>query len=398
MNWKRLTVLLSTVALTVALGSGAGYVLGAVRAVSALGDTEPAPALTSFVYDARGRLITPIPSAQFRIPVDIHKLPSYVVDAFIATEDRNFRRHPGIDFVGIARALVNDVFGRPLQGGSTITQQLARNAFPEMVGRERTLGRKVREALVAIELERRYTKDEILELYLNHIYFGRGAYGIEAAAQTYFSKSASQLTLAEAALLAGLPKAPNDYEPIGNPEAARGRRNVVLDLMVENGAITRQEAEAAKASPLVVKPGRTPQQKYEQAPHFVDYVLAQLLKRYPKEKVFSGGLRVYTTLDQDIQKAAEAAVHKALDRDFPLRPGQDNLQAAVVVIDPRTGYIVAMVGGRDHGGLLELNRAWHDPADPSVMGLRQPGSAIKPLVVYAPALAEGGYTAATVVD
>lgn len=393
---RRLLLLLVPVLLLAALaGTAVGLVADALRTLPVVAGKAPAAQLSSRIYDKDGHEVTKIYDTENRIAIDIDKVPKHVQDAFIAVEDRNFWRHFGLDIKGIARAVYNDLRNRPLQGASTITQQLARNAFP--IGNERSLRRKLQEAILALELERRYTKKEILEMYLNRILFGRDAYGIEAAARTYFNKPAEKLTLAEGALLAGLPQAPNDYEPIGHPERAVKRRNLVLSLMAENGFITAEEAEKARQEPLKLNPG---EQKWRSAqypaPHFVDYVLAHLLKKYPPELVYQGGLKIYTTLDRRIQEAAEKAVQKHLDKEFPLEKDKDAPQAALVVIDPWTGYLRAIVGGRDHKRVLELNRAWYNP-DANCC-VRQPGSAFKPLAVYAPALATKKHTAASVWD
>lgn len=388
MKW---TFIAGTVAFIVGLGVATGVVAGALRTIPTIADKKPKPILSSRVFDADGQEITKLYRTENRLPVSIDRLPRHAQDAFVAVEDERFWQHPGVDATAIARALYNDIRNRPLQGASTITQQLARNAFP--IGRERSMRRKIQEAVLALELERRYTKKEILEMYLNQIYFGRDAYGLEAAAQTYFGNTAEKLTLAEAALLAGLPQAPNDYEPIGNPENARKRRNVVLGLMAQNGFVAAAAAEKAQGEPVKT----VPQRSYIDypAPHFVDYVLAQLLQKYPAEQVYQGGLRVYTTLDLKVQKAADEALAKHLDKDWPLNGKKEAPQAAMVVLDQQTGYVKAIVGGRSHHKVLELNRAWYNPR--AGCCVRQPGSAFKPLAVYLPAL-QKGLTAATVFE
>lgn len=390
-RWLRLALWAGVVLVVAGLGLAVGMVAGALKTLPSVTSNKPRPRATSVVYDVYRQPITKIYNVENREPIPIDEVPVYVQNAFVAVEDERFWKHRGVDPIGIARALYNDIRGRRwAEGASTITQQLARNSFP--IGRERTLRRKVQEAILALELERRFTKKEILEMYLNQIYFGRDAYGIEAAAQTYFGKKARDLTLAEGALLAGLPQAPNAYEPIDHPDKARERRDVVLDLMVQNGFITAEEAAAAQKEPVkTVGPRKYADYK---APHFVDYVLALLLERFPADQVYQGGLKVYTTLDPAIQEAAEAAVKKHLAK-HPVRPGQDYPEAAVVVLDQETGYIKAMVGGRTHSKVLELNRAWYNPR--ARCCARQPGSAFKPLAVYLPAL-EKGYTAASVFD
>lgn len=384
----KIAFVLFAAVITTGAGFAAGIVMGAIKTIPTLNKLNPS--LSSAIYDAMGQEVTRIYGAENRIPASIDDLKKETINAFVAVEDERFWTHRGVDLIAIARALYNDLQNRPLQGASTITQQLARNAYP--IGRERTIRRKVQEAVIALELERRYTKKEILEMYLNHIYFGRNAYGVEAAAETYFGKPAREMSLAESALLAGLPQAPNAYEPIGNPEAAKKRRNLVLDLMVRNGFVTSKQTEEAKKTP--VKTVAATQKTGYPAAHFVDYVLAQLLRKYPKEQVYQGGLRVYTTLDVKIQKAAEEAVARHL-KDYPIEPGKERLEAAVVILDQKTGGVRAMVGGREHHKARELNRAWFDPE--ANCCTRQPGSAFKPLAVYLPAL-EQGMTAATIID
>ncbi len=390
-RWLRATLWVGLVLAVVALGLAAGAVAATLKTLPSVTSNKPRPRATSIIYDVYRQPVTKIYNVENREPIPIDEVPVYVQNAFVAVEDERFWKHRGVDPIGIARALYNDLRGRRwAEGASTITQQLARNAFP--IGHERTMRRKVQEAILALELERRFTKKEILEMYLNQIHFGRDAYGIEAAAQTYFGKRAKDLTLAEGALLAGLPQAPNYYEPIDHPDKARERRDIVLDLMVKNGFITAEEAAAAKREPVkTIRPRKYADYK---APHFVDYVLAQLLERFPADQVYQGGLKVYTTLDPTIQEAAENAVKKHLEK-YPVTSGKDYPEAAVVVLEQETGYIRAMVGGRTHSKVLELNRAWYNPR--ARCCTRQPGSAFKPLAVYLPAL-EKGYTAASVFD
>ncbi|MBX6350846.1 MAG: PBP1A family penicillin-binding protein [Clostridia bacterium] len=394
-RWWRLVLLLAFLLLFVLGAFGVGFVVSAVRAMPSIDSLRPSPALTSVIYDRYGRPAVDIPAIENRLPVDIDKVPKHVQDAFVAIEDSRFWTHHGIDLYGIARAALQDVLhGNRSQGASTITQQLARNAFP--IGRERTFERKVQEAILAIELERTMTKKEILEAYLTWINLGEGAYGIEAAARTYFGKPAAELTLAEGALLAALPKAPSAYDPFLHPEAALARRNLVLDRMAELGFITKAEAEAAKAEPLGVKPpAERPSQGDYKYPYFTDYVIDQLeALGFTDRQIFNGGLHVYTTLDPKVQEAIESAVaddFAALaksDKRFAL-DADPRLEVAAVILDQKTGEILGMVGGRVHDKARTLNRVWQ--------ARHQPGSAIKPLAVYTPAFAVG-YTPATVVD
>ncbi|MDI3297685.1 MAG: PBP1A family penicillin-binding protein [Bacillota bacterium] len=378
--------------LMVGAGAGLGLFLGALRTLPELTPAPPTPQMSSIIYDRYGQPVTTIFATQDRTWVRLSELPAVVPEAFIAIEDRRFYQHHGIDFVRTLGALVNDLRGGSLQGGSTITQQLARNLFAQQVGTERTLDRKIREAMMALALERQYSKQQILEMYLNLIYFGHTAYGIEAAARAYFDVDAKQLTLAQAATLAALPKAPNLYEPIGHPQAALQRRNLVLDAMVQSGFITAAQAQEAKRQPLGVHPAQRILQKGYPDPWFVDYVIRELLQRYSWKQVYEGGLRIYTTLDPRIDQQAQKIVTDNLLSWYPpdrlKSAGQRPLQAAAVLMDPRTGEILAMVGGLEHSTSLGNNWA----ALPN-----RPGSAIKPIAVYVPALSQG-VTAATVFD
>ena len=305
---------------------------------------------------------------QDRTDVALEKMPQQLRQAVIATEDRRFYEHRGVDPIGTLRAVVVDVLaGEKKQGGSTITQQYAKNAF---VTQEKTLARKIKEALLAQRLERRYSKDEILELYLNTIYFGHGAYGVESASQTYFGKPVDTLDLAESAMLAGVIKSPGRYSPHLEPDAARDRRNTVLKQMLDQGVIDKTEYEAAVKAPIKVAALKSTSTV---APYFVEYVKAQLAEEYGADALYRGGLRVRTTLDLPMQRAAEQAVAAYLKK--PKDPS-----AALVTLDPRDGRILAMVGGRDFA-TQQFNVAAQGQG-------RQPGSAFKPFVL-ATALQEG---------
>ncbi|MGO0121891.1 PBP1A family penicillin-binding protein [Desulfothermobacter acidiphilus] len=330
----------------------------------------------STLYAADGTPFATLGRGTF-IPVDEKKIPPIVKEAFVAAEDNRFYEHHGIDFIGIIRAAWQDILHRKIvQGGSTITQQLAKNAF---LTPSRTFKRKIQEVYLAIQLERHYTKDEILTFYLNRIYFGEGAWGIGAAAKTYFDKRVEDLTPAEAATLAGLVRAPSYYDPYHNPEGALYRRNTVLQQMVECGYLTSEQAAKAKAEPLGLKRGLIykPECPY---PDFVDYVIATVGERFGDSALFRGGLKIYTTLDIKAQKAAEAAVKNDSFYPTTVRDSQGLLQpqSAVVLLDPNTGAIRAMVGSRDHVVSRQFNRAYQ--------AFRQPGSAIKPILDYGPAV------------
>ena len=312
-------------------------------------------------------LISLGPSFGQWLPYD--EIPGIMKDAMIAVEDRRFRSHLGVDPLGIARAVAVRVEqGRWVQGGSTITQQLARNIF---LTNTRTFGRKVREAILALAIEQRFTKDQILELYLNRVYFGGGAYGIDAASRRFFGHSAERLSLEEAAIIAGLVKAPSNYSPTADVEAARGRARVVLQAMVENGDIT--PLQAASAEPAEVRIVPTPKQNSVR--YFTDWVLPQLDTLIDETRA---PIEVWTTLDPDLQRAADQAINANTPR---------GLQGALVSLD-RDGAVRAMVGGRDYVSSI-YNRA--------TQATRQPGSSFK-LFVYLAALEMGYEPNTTVVD
>ncbi|HHV62039.1 MAG TPA: penicillin-binding protein 1A [Firmicutes bacterium] len=363
----------------VATGGVIGILAGALKNMPSLEDIEYRPSQTTEVFDANGKLITQF-YVENRVWVPLSQIPKDLQHAIIAVEDSHFYEHHGIDVMAIARALLADLrSARKVQGGSTITQQLAKNAF---LTHEKTFTRKIQEALYAIQLERRYTKDQILELYLNEIYFGHGAYGVQAAAQIYFGKDVRDLTLAESAMLAGIPRGPSYYSPYENLEAAKNRRATVLARMALLGYITKDQEKRANEAPIVLA-GLKPKKHIGR--YFADYVLQQLLARYGQDTVYKGGLRVYTTLDLRLQSIAEKALAQNLPRGKVDSRGLTQPQGALVALDPQTGYIKAMVGGR---GEDEFNRA--------VQSYRQPGSAFKPFV-YTAAI-DNGYTPATTID
>ncbi|MGG4397183.1 PBP1A family penicillin-binding protein [Paenibacillus thiaminolyticus] len=372
---KRLRLLLisSSAAFVMAIGVAAsvlGYLYVSDLPVTA---TEQA----SRILDGQGQLLTTLsPGQKQQMHVPLKDIAEDLVRATLATEDRQFYHHPGIDVKGVARAvLVNLENMSTRQGASTLTQQLARNLY---LSHERTWKRKVKEALYAMQLEMKYTKDEILEMYLNQIYYGHGAYGIEAAAQLYFDKSARDLTLAESAMLAGIPRGPVYYSPFLQMKNAKDRQKTVLNGMVETGYISQEAADTAYHEMLTFRP-QTERPDTLVAPYFRDYVRRELTDLgIPEVEVDGGGLLVYTTLDARAQQAAEDAVAKQI-------PAEGDLQAALIAIDPRNGYIKAMVGGKNYR-LNQYNRVFADT--------RQPGSAFKP-IVYLAALEEKAITAAT---
>ena len=346
------------------------------------------PARASRVYSADGELIGEF-FLQKRIVVPLERIPSHVRQAFLSAEDRRFRQHKGFDPIGIARAAFeNYVQGGVKQGASTITQQVTRSL---LLTRERTLIRKLRELILSVRIERELTKDQILWIYLNQVYLGHGAYGVQAAAEAYFGKDVEHLTIAEAALLAGLPKAPTKLSPYNDYERARERQAYVLGRMTADGVITAAEDKAARDEPLALI-AREQQVTYVAAPWFVEYIRLWAQRKYGHTDLLDGGLRIYTTLDMKMQRAAEAAVRSGLEElqanlADPKEEGDGTpeVQAALVAIDPRTGGVRAMVGGYDFSA-SEFNRA--------TQARRQAGSSIKPFV-YATALSHG-YTELTV--
>lgn len=334
---------------------------------------------TTQIYDRHGRLLYEVidPHGGKHIPLPLTEIPLVLQQATIATEDASFYTNPGVDLRAILRAVwINLRGGEVLSGGSTITQQLARNLLLSPEERyERTLVRKLRESVLAWRLARRHSKDEILELYLSEIYYGNFAYGVEAAAQAYFGKSAAELDLAEAALIAGLPQAPSLHNPLVDPQAARDRQAVVLDLMVKAGYITPDQATLAETEPLRFAASPFP----IQAPHFVMYVRELLEQEFGQAMISQGGLRVYTTLDLDWQQMAQAIVQRHLESLAGRRDDPDPhlTDAAVVALDPQTGEILVMLGSPDY-----FDRTIDGAVNVALMP-RQPGSSIKPLTYAA---------------
>lgn len=302
-----------------------------------------------------------------RETVDRSQISSYVLKGTVATEDERFYDHGGVDIAGIARALVNNIAGGALEGASTITQQLVRNTVLADEMDDISIKRKVREAYIAMKLEDQYSKDDILTMYLNTINYGSGAYGIEAASKRYFSKSANQLTLAEAALLVGIPQSPTYNDPINYPENALQRRNVVLDRMLSNGYITQSEHDSAQAEPINLNVHENPDDGILKYPYFTSYVRNLLYNSYDfsSSDILEGGLSVYTTLDPEMQDAAEEAAAQKRE-SMP-----DGLDCAMAVVEPSTGYVKAIVGGSDYYS-NQVNIATGDGA-----GGRPCGSAFK---------------------
>ncbi len=342
------------------------------------------------IYDRNGTLLGDL-FAEDRLPVRLADVPPALVNAVIATEDRSFFEHWGIQPTGLLRAVFANLRrGRVSEGGSTITQQLARNLF---LTHERTVTRKIKEALLTIRLERIYSKDEILGMYFNHIYYGNGAYGVRSAAREYFDKDLDELSLAECTFLAGIPANPTYFDPRRRPENTKRRQEVVLASMAEVGTLDRAAAQAAAAESLAIVPREGPSMR---APYFVEEVRQELVARYGAEKLYEDGLQVTTTLDWGIQERAETELEKQLRwlervnrydvvRDSSWTPPEKPfvtspyLQGALVMLDTATGEVVAMVGGRSY---------WESKFNRAVQARRQPGSAFKPFV-YTAAIERG---------
>lgn len=336
------------------------------------------------IYDRTGEhTLYEIHGEEKRTQISLKDMSEIVRAATIAAEDQNFYNHWGIQFKAIARAAIYDLLGRKVsQGGSTITQQLIKNT---VLTPERTFTRKVKEVILSVELEQRFSKDEILEMYLNEIPYGSNAYGIQAAAQTFFGKDAKNLKLAESAFLASLPKAPTYYSPYGSHlDELKGRQEYILDQMQKMGYITADQAASAKEFDVLAEV--RPFQENIQAPHFVMYVKEQLVNEYGEKQVQEGGMKVYTTLDWEKQQVAEGVVKKGVAANIQKYRATN---AALVAIDPKTGQILAMVGSRDYFDKTidgNVNVAIRD---------RQPGSSFKPYV-YATAFKKG-YTPNTII-
>ncbi|HZD60332.1 MAG TPA: PBP1A family penicillin-binding protein [Anaerolineae bacterium] len=363
---KRGKVFFSIVFVLVGLAvSASAFLYDATRGLPDIGDIKSvAKSQTTYIYASDGTLITKL-FQENRTIVPLKQISPVLQKAVISVEDQRFYEHRGVDYVRIIGALIRDIRHREAaQGGSTITQQYVKNAY---FSSEKTITRKIREAFLATKLERTYTKEEILEKYLNTIYFGNGAYGIEAAAQSYFGVPASKLNAEQSALLAGMIKAPETYNPYKNPAAALERRNLVLRLMNEQGYVTSSEEAAGKARPLTIQPKQTSYRGI--APYFVEWIKTELKNAGFSEKaVNSQGLRIHTTLNPKMQESAELSWKKYL-------PRPNDPEVALVAIDPKSGAVRAMVGGKDFLK-QQFNIAAQGPG-------RQPGSAFKPFTLAA---------------
>lgn len=401
MNWKRIPVT-SHIAIAVTvflLGSAVGTYTYFARDLPSTARLETfEPSLKTQVFADDGSIIGEL-YEQNRVLIPLDQIPQHLTDAIIAVEDRKFYSHWGIDMFGIMRAaLKNLAAGRIVQGASTITQQLARNLF---VMFDVSVSRKVKEMILALKIERTYSKDEILEMYLNQIYFGSGAYGVEAAAQGFFGKGVTELSIGESALLAGLPKNPRDYSPHYHLDKALARRAVVLKAMVDSGKLDEAVADSIASTPIVVAKGGS---KGRFAAYFLEHVRQYLETKYGADRVYHDGLKVYTTLDPVLQRVAEDSLETRLvqiekdhsyDQTRKTYEGMldstaaglpEYIQSAAVALDVQTGFVRVMVGGRNYR---------HSNFNRAVQAKRQPGSAFKPFI-YIGAL-ENGYTPADLV-
>jgi len=334
-------------------------------------------AINSKVYDINDNIITEF-YQENRTPIPLSEIPKDMINACIAIEDSDFYKHKGVSIRGIIRSQWTNFKNIVLkfkkdanpQGGSTITQQLAINTF---LTREISLNRKLKDILIALQIERYFTKDEILEMYLNEIYFGHGAYGVQSAAKMYFGKNVQDLSLSECALLAGIPRGPSYYSPILNPEVSLKRRNIILNRMYKLNYISNEDLRIAKQSPI--KLNYNNKKNKITAPYFSTFILSQLLKEYGANMVYKCGLKIYTTLDLKMQNFAEKALQES------------GREGAIIAIEPQTGYIKAMVGGKNFEK-SKFNRA--------TQAYRQPGSAFKPFI-YLTAL-DNGFTPSSIID
>jgi penicillin-binding protein 2D len=352
------------------------FMAGVLIYAKILGPPPLAVPQSTLYYSADGNIIGESNNGQKRYWVSIDEIAKPVIQATVAIEDRKFYDHNGFDYKRIAGAILADVKAlAKVQGASTITQQYARNLYLE---HDKTWKRKLMEAFYTIRLEMNYTKSEILEGYLNTIYYGHGAYGIQAASQYYFGKNAIDLTLAEASLLSGVPKGPGIYSPLVNPEKAKLRQNIILNMMVENKYIKKNAATLAAAEKLTFL-GKYPHAKKEIAPYYQDAVRNALKNQLNLDDrtIELGGLKVYTTLDTKQQAVAEETVAKLISKET-------EIEAALVAVNPKNGHVKAMVGGRDYE---------KSPFNRAIQAVRQPGSTVKPLLYYA--ALEQGFTPST---
>ncbi|MCA1055061.1 PBP1A family penicillin-binding protein [Rossellomorea aquimaris] len=371
-KYARAAVILSLVFSVLVLAG----LIGVLTYAKVQGPPPLAVPQSTLIYDGEGKVIGETNTGEKRYWVNLEQISPALIEATIAIEDKNFYQHYGFDFKRIAGAALADLkAGAKVQGASTISQQYARNLF---LTHDKTWKRKISEALYTLRIEMNYSKKEILEGYLNTIYYGHGAYGVQAASQYYFGKDAESLTLAEAAMLAGVPKAPSYYSPINSMENAKKRQGIILDAMNEDGFITKKESDTTKAKHVRIT-GQHAHQSVETAPYFQD-VVKNILRTelgLDDRTIEMGGLKVYTTLNTKHQEVAEKVVKEQIEEE-------SDIQLGFVSMNPKNGYVTAMVGGRDYE---------ESPFNRAVQAIRQPGSTIKPLLYYS--ALQQGFTPAT---
>ena len=346
---------------------------------------EPLPQ-SLVIYDKDDKVVSELSSEKFT-SVPLSQVPEILGSAIVAVEDKRFYSHSGADILGIVRSAFNNLkAGSIVGGGSTITQQLAKNLF---LTAEQTYTRKIKEVIIAFRIEQKYDKDEILELYLNQIYFGEGKWGVQDAAMVYFGKDIQDITTSEAALLAALPKAPTHYSPYKDMEKAKERRNLVLNILYDEDIIDKNELDTAMNEDIILSDGEVENLGGE-FPSYVDYIIEEAINKYgfSEEEILKGGLQIYTEMDTEVQISIETVYET--DGLFPTSSGEELIQSASIVIDPSTGGIRGLVGYRGKHIYRGLNRA--------TQLKRQPGSAIKPLAVYGPALENGYKKSSMLVD
>ena len=371
----------------IASALGAGTLVGLAISFRNLPDVRTLkgyiPTETSYIYDIKGKSLATIHGEEHREVIDLNQVSPHLKRAVLAIEDSHFYQHNGINLYSIGRAMVaNYQQGEVVEGASTLSMQLAKNLF---LTRARTVQRKLAEAVLAIRLEQVFTKEEILELYFNTIYWGHNNYGAQTAAESYFNKDAADLTLSEAAMMAGLIQAPEGYSPFNDYKATKKRQKQVLDRMSDIGWITAEEAKAAYDEPLLI--GQKTSWQSSKLPYITDAVIAELKERFGPESVSKGGMRIQTTVDYDFQKWAEKNVQESY-RYYLNRGSLRTAQIALAAVDPRTHFVKALVGGVDYEK-SQFNRA--------TQSRRQPGSTFKPFVYYT-AFATGKYTPYSVIN
>lgn len=387
---KKMNTIIKILLIVVAICFGIMLISLTMLTVSAYNEdlsilAEPLPK-SLLILDKDEELVSELSSSKFT-SVPLSEIPDILISAIVAVEDKRFYSHSGVDIRGIGRSVWRNLgAGSIVGGGSTITQQLAKNLF---LTAEQTYTRKIKEAIIAIRIESKYNKDEILELYLNQIYFGEGKWGVQDAAMIYFGKDIKDINLSEAGLLAALPKAPTHYSPFQNMEKAKIRRDLVLNILFDQEIINKDELEAAVNEDIIVSYGEQNSLGGE-FPSYVDYVIEEAINKYGfnEADILKGGLQIYTQIDPIVQRSIEAAY--AIDEIFPTNSGEELVQSGSVVVDPYTGGIRGLVGYRGKHYYRGFNRA--------TQLKRQPGSTIKPLAVYAPALEKGYKQSSMIVD